>query len=59
MSQVEVRPLTEEEIKRFESAEANENKIASSYGRYGEHDSIQEGMWIMKAGQFANSILLD
>ena len=57
MSQVEVRPLTEEEIKRFESAEANESKIANSYGRYGEHDSIQEGKWIMKTGQFANSSL--
>ncbi len=57
MSQVEVRPLTEEEIKRLESAEANENKIANSYGRYGEHDSIQEGKWIMKTGQFANSSL--
>lgn len=57
MGQVTIRELTDEEVKRFESAEANEKKIASSYGRYSEHDSIQEGLWIMKTGQFSNSIL--
>ena len=50
-----VRPLTADEISRFESAEQQEQKIAKSYGCYGEHDSIQEGKWIMRTGQFANA----
>jgi hypothetical protein len=54
MSQIEVRALTAEEIKRFEAAEANEEKIAKAYGRYSEHDSIQEGMWIMKVGRYSD-----
>ncbi|WP_171353710.1 MULTISPECIES: hypothetical protein [Vibrionaceae] len=57
MGQVEVRPLTKAEVKRFESAEENENKIPNTYGRYEEHDSIQKGMWIMNSGQYANSRL--
>lgn len=50
-----IRPLTTDEVKRFESAEQQERKIQKSYGKYGEHDSIQEGKWIMVTGQFANS----
>ncbi|USD58941.1 hypothetical protein J4N45_10405 [Vibrio sp. SCSIO 43140] len=55
MNTVIVRPLTEAEIKRFEKAEAQEKNIAQTYGPYSEHDSIREGMWIMKTGQFGHS----
>lgn len=55
MNHMDVRPLTEDEIARFEKAEEQEKKIAKSYGRYSEHDSIQEGMWIMQSGQYMNS----
>ncbi|ENI4487344.1 hypothetical protein ABXZ88_003216 [Vibrio fluvialis] len=53
MSNPLVRPLTPEEVARFESAEQNERKIAKSYGKFSEFDSIQEGLWIMKQGRFS------
>ncbi|MDN3661120.1 hypothetical protein [Vibrio agarivorans] len=50
----QVRRLTQEEIARFEVAEAQEDKIKHSYGKYSEFDSIKEGQWIMKVGLFAD-----
>lgn len=55
MRNIEVRPLTSEEIERFDSAVANEQRILDVYGRYSEHDSIEEGKWIMRTGQYAMS----
>jgi hypothetical protein len=50
-----VRRLTNDEISRFNSAEENEARIKSSYGEYGEFDSIREGQWIMGVGIFSDS----
>lgn len=50
----QVRLLNQEEIARFEAAEAQEEKIKHNYGRYSEFDSIREGQWIMKVGIFAD-----
>ncbi|MGR5347455.1 hypothetical protein [Vibrio mediterranei] len=54
---VKVRPLTKDEISRFETCEKQEKKIAKSYGTYSEFDLIREGQWIMRTGPFIRAAL--
>lgn len=50
-----VRRLTTDEITRFNSAEENEERIKSSYGKLGRFDTIREGQWIMGVGIFSDN----